>query len=73
MSPSGLVIRRDVNPEPEPGVPVDTMLAAKSKSLALLVVTAVVALVALFPVADDVMSTGEVRLAPLYSRIRISG
>jgi hypothetical protein len=73
MSPSGLVMMREVNPEPGPVVSVNTMLAAKSKSLALVVVTAVVLLVALFPVLDEVISTGAVGLAPLYSSMRKSG
>ena len=38
---------------------VETMFAAKSRSLGLVVVTAVVLLVALLPVAEDVTSTGE--------------
>ena len=45
MSPSGVVIARLVNPEPAALVNVATMLAANSRSLALVVVTADVLLV----------------------------
>src|SRR2546427_7245709 len=52
MSPSGLVITRLVHPAPAPVVQVATMLAAKSKSDALVVPTAGVLLVAVLPVAE---------------------
>jgi hypothetical protein len=49
------------------------MLAPKSRSVALVVVTAPLLLVALLPEAAAVTSTGLVGSAPLYSRIRMSG
>ncbi len=53
-------------------VNVATMLAAKSRSLALVVATAAVLLVALEPVRAAVTSTGLTVSMPLYSRMRIS-
>jgi hypothetical protein len=61
-----------VNPAPGALVNVDTMLAAKSRSLALVVVTANVLLVALEPVRAAVTSTGLTVSMPLYSRTRTS-
>jgi hypothetical protein len=49
------------------------MLAPKSKSVALVVVTAPLLAVALLPEAAAVTSTGLFGSAPLYSRIRMSG
>ena len=72
MSPSGLVITRDVQPEPAPVVQLLTVLAAKSKSDALVVAAAGVLLVALLPVADAVASTGLTGSSPTYSRMRTS-
>src|SRR2546425_12491259 len=73
MSPSGLVITRLVHPVPAPVVQVATVLAAKSKSDALVVTTAAVLLVAVLPVAEAVTSTGLTGLIPPYSRMRMSG
>src|SRR5258705_13514077 len=73
MSPSGLVITRFVQPVPGPVVQVATVLAAKSRSDALLVTTAGVLLVAVLPVAEAVTSTGLTESIPAYSRMRMSG
>jgi len=62
-----------VNPVPDADVTVETMFAAKRRSFAFFVVTAVVALVALVPDPLEVTSTGDVGLTPLYSRMRMSG
>src|SRR5258706_301738 len=72
MSPSGLVITREVQPVPGPVVQLLTVLAAKSKSDALFVTAAGVLLVALLPVADAVASTGLPGSSPAYSRMRMS-
>src|SRR5260370_26408859 len=72
MSPSGLVITRLVHPLPGPVVEVATVLAAKSKSDALVVTTGGVLLVAVLPVAEAVTSTGLSGSIPPYPRIRMS-
>src|SRR2546428_7781899 len=72
MSPSGEVMTRLVHPVPGPEVVVATVLAAKSKSDALVVTAAGVLLVALLPVADAVASTGLTGSSPAYSRMRTS-
>ena len=72
-SPSGFVITRLVHPLPAPVVQVATVLAATSKSDAFVVATAGVVLVALFPVAEAVTSTGLIGSIPPYSRMRMSG
>src|SRR6266478_1205626 len=72
MSPSGKVITRLVHPVPGPEVVVATVLAAKSKSDALDVTAAGVLLVAVFPVAEAVTSTGLTGSSPAYSRMRTS-
>jgi len=73
MSPSGLVITRLVHPAPAPVVQVATVLAAKSKSEALVVTAGGVLLVAVVPVAEAVTSTGLSESIPPYSRMRMSG
>ena len=73
MSPSGLVITRLVHPSPAPVVQVATVLAAKSKSEALVVTAGGVLLVAVVPVAEAVTSTGLSESIPPYSRMRMSG
>jgi hypothetical protein len=70
MSPSGVVITRDVNPLPAAVVVVDTMSAPKISSLALVVVAPPLLGAALLPVAAAVTSSV---VTPLYSRIRTSG
>src|SRR2546425_12124905 len=72
MSPSGLVITRLVHPVPAPVVQRGTVLAAKSKSDALVVTAAGVLLVAVLPVAEAVTSTGLTGSSPAYSRMRTS-
>src|SRR2546428_13884204 len=72
MSPSGEVITRDVQPAPGSVVQVVTVLAATSRSDALVVATAGVLLVAALPVADAVTSTGLAGSSPEYSRVRTS-
>src|SRR5438067_2144580 len=72
MSPSGEVITRLVHPLPAPAVQVATMLAAKSRSEALVVAAAGVLLVAVLPVAEAVTSTGLTGSSPAYSRMRTS-
>src|SRR5258706_15063792 len=72
MSPSGLVMTRDVQPAPGPLVQVVTVLAAKSKSDALVVTAAGVLLAAALPVAEAVTSTGLTGSSPAYSRMRAS-
>jgi hypothetical protein len=73
MSPSGLVIIRAVKPLPAPVVSVMIQLAPTSKSVALVVVTEPLLLVALLPVAAVLMSRGAAVFTPLYSRMRTSG
>jgi hypothetical protein len=73
MSPSGVVSSRFVKPVPTPVVVVCTRFAPKSRSVALVVVTAPLLLLALLPEAAAVTSTGLPVSAPLYSRIRMSG
>ena len=73
MSPSGEVSKRLVKPVPGPVVKVATMLAPKSRSVALVVVADPLLVVLLLPVFAAVTSTGLFRSAPLYSRMRMSG
>src|SRR6266478_4014070 len=73
MSPSGAVIARLVKPEPGPDVNVDTMFAPTIRSLALVVVTEALVLVAELPDAAAETSSGLVVSIPEYSRIRMSG
>ena len=72
MSPSGEVITRDVQPAPGFVVQVVTVLAATSRSGALVVAAAGVLLVAALPVADAVTSTGLPGSSPEYSSVRTS-
>jgi hypothetical protein len=72
MSPSGVVSSRWVNPVPGPVVPVHTMLAPTSRSLAFFVIAAALVLVALSPVAVEAASRGLTVATPLYSKIRMS-
>jgi len=72
MSPSGVVITRDVQPAPGPVVQLVTVFAAKSRSDALVVTAAGVLLVVPLPVAEAVTSTGLTRSSPAYSRMRTS-
>src|SRR5690349_7829562 len=72
MSPSGLVITRFVQPVPADVVQLPTMFAAKRRSEALVVATAGVLLVAVFPVAEATTSTGLTVSRPAYSRTRMS-
>ena len=72
MSPSGLVIILCVKLAPGPDVSVCTILAPTSKSVALVVVTAPLLLVALLPVPALTTSTGEIGSIPLYSKILMS-
>src|SRR5438067_608359 len=72
MSPSGEVITRLVQPAPAPVVQVDTVLAATSRSKALVVATAGVLLVAVLPVAEELTSRGLTGSSPPYSRMRTS-
>jgi hypothetical protein len=72
MSPSGLVRIRAVIPPAGPAVPVQTVLAPTSKSMAFLVMTAPLLLLLLWPVAATLTSSGVTGSMPLYSRIRIS-
>src|SRR5215467_7690375 len=73
MSPSGEVSNRLVKPLPGPVVVVCTMLAPKIRSVALVVATEPLLLLALLPLLAAVTSTGLLGSAPLYSRIRMSG
>src|SRR5262245_50513887 len=73
MSPSGLVIRRVVNPVPAPLVVVTTVLAPTRRSLALLVATDPLLLAALLPAPATLASTAFTGSIPLYSRMRTSG
>jgi hypothetical protein len=73
MSPSGLVIIRCVSPLPGPVDPVFTMLAPTKRSLAFLVITAPLVVVALLPVESTTTSIGLPGSIPLYSKIRMSG
>jgi hypothetical protein len=70
MSPSGVVITRDVKPLPAALVEVATVFAPKINSLAAFVVAAPLLDVALFPLAPAVTSSV---VTPRYSRIRMSG
>src|SRR5436309_2607742 len=72
MSPSGLVITRDVQPAPGPVLQLVTVFAANSKSDALVVAAAGVLLVAPLPVAEAVPSAGLTESSPAYSRMRMS-
>jgi len=62
-----------VKPLPGPVVVVATMFAPNSKSVAFVVVAEPLALVELLPLLAAVTSTGLLRSAPLYSKIRMSG
>ena len=74
MSLSGTVMTRFVKDAPGPVVwPSNNMFAPTSKSFALVVVTAPLLLVELFPCAAAVTSTGFVTSRPRYSAIRMSG
>ena len=64
---------RLVNPLPGPLVMVVTMLAPKIRSVGLVVVAEPLLLELLLPEAAAVTSTGLLRSAPLYSRMRMSG
>src|SRR5215470_5095745 len=70
ISPSGVVMMRDVNPLPAPPVSVATMFAPKINSFAFVVVAVPLFDVALLPTAPAVTSSV---VTPRYSRIRISG
>jgi hypothetical protein len=72
MSPSGVVSSRLLNPLPAPLVLVWTRLAPKSRSVALVVVTAALLLLALVPEFAAVTSTGLLGSAPAYSTMRMS-
>src|SRR5712664_1962150 len=72
MSPLGAVITRLVHPAPAPVVQVATVLAARSRSDALVVTAGGVLLVAVLPVAEAVTSTGLAGSSPAYSRMRMS-
>jgi hypothetical protein len=72
MSLSGLVIIRVVKFAPALFVQVWTMLAPTNKSVALVVVTAPLLAVVLFPVEPTAASTGLIRSIPLYSKTRMS-
>src|SRR5205807_9327495 len=54
-------------------LPISTTLAANSRSVAFVVNTAAVVLAVPDPVPVAIASTGAVRSAPAYSRIRTSG
>jgi hypothetical protein len=73
MSASGEVSRRRVKPVPGPVVVVATILAPKRRSVAFVVVAVPLLLLVLLPVFAAEASTGLLKSAPLYSRIRISG
>jgi hypothetical protein len=70
ISPSGVVITRDVKPLPAAFVAVATVLAPKINSLGLLVVAAPLFALVLLPLAPAVTSTA---VTPRYSRMRTSG
>ena len=72
MLPSGLVIPRDVNPEPAEPVVDSTVLAAMIRSFAPDVVIDPL-LVALLPLPLTAASTTLDVAIPLYSAIRTSG
>ncbi len=71
-SPSGSVIVRFVHPDPADFVYEVTMLAEKSRSEALVVVTASVLLVAPLPDRPEVTSIGFAGSIPEYSTMRMS-
>src|ERR1700722_19694921 len=73
MSASGLVNWRWVKPLPGPEVAVQATLAPTRRSIAFLVITVALVLVALLPVAVAQTSTGVSGSTPLYSRTRTSG
>ena len=73
ISPSGLVITREVYPVPGADVLVETVLAPTNKSFAFVVVMAPLSVVELLPVAAPATSRGLLMSDPLYSRMRISG
>jgi hypothetical protein len=73
MSESGTVIIRLVYPVPALLFPVNTVLAPKSRSLALRVVAAPLSAAALLPVAVASTSNGLAGSNPLYSKMRMSG
>ena len=73
MSPSGFVITRLVYPLPAPLVNVCTRLAPISRSLAFVVVTEPLLLVAVLPCAPTATSRALTVSIPLYSAMRISG
>ena len=70
ISPSGVVITREVNPLPAAFVVVETMFAPKINSLAPVVVAAPLLALVLLPLAPAVTSSV---VTPLYSRMRTSG
>ena len=70
MSPSGVVITRDVKPVPTFVVVVATVSAPKINSLALVVITAPLFAAVLLPLAPATTSSV---VTPLYSRTRTSG
>ncbi len=72
MSPSGFVITRLVHPVAGPVVMGQMVLAAKSRSDALVVTSGGVLLLAVLPLAAAVTSTGFTESTPLYSRTRTS-
>jgi len=72
MSPSTVIIRW-VKPAPGPELEVCNIFELSRRSVALVVATAGVLLVALLPVPTEVTSTGLFGSAPLYSTIRTSG
>jgi hypothetical protein len=72
ISPSGSVSSRCAKPLPGPAVEVSTLLAPKIRSVAFVVVTAPLLLVALLPVAAPKTSTGAPVSIPLYSKTRTS-
>src|ERR1700751_3940329 len=73
ISPSGSVRSRSVKLLPAPLVQVRTQLAPTRRSVAFVVVTVPLLLVALLPAAAATTSTGVPVSIPLYSKIRTSG
>ena len=73
MSPSGLVIIREVKPAPASVVEVATSLAATRRTLETVVVSVPVLDVVLEPVAPVAACKGLTASRPRYSRMRISG
>src|ERR1051325_8859291 len=72
MSPSGLVMTRDVNDGPGPVVCFWTMLPPTNRSFALVVVAKPLSGLRLLPCPAAVTSTGFDVAMPLYSAMRTS-